>query len=822
MFLQFLLLLLALPFCTPAETITPTQPLRDGDVLVSKGARFALGFFSPSNSSHRYVGLWYYSISTTVVWVLNRDDPINDTSGVLSINTRGNLVLYRRDSLIWSTNVSVSSVNNTIAQLLDTGNLVLIQNDGKRVVWQGFDYPTDTMLPYMKLGLDRRTGLNRFLTSWKSQGDPGTGEYSHKMGVSGSPQMFFRKGFQPLWRTDPWNGLGWASVPEVDSGSIFNTTFLNNTDEVSVVYNVMQPSVLSRLTADSDGFLQFYTAQKSDSKWVAFWFAPAERCDTYGRCGPNGNCNLITADFFECTCLAGFEPKSARDWSLADGSQGCVRIHGSSVCRSGEGFIKMAHMKVPDTSAARVDTSLSLEECREECLNNCNCSAYTRASVSGSGCLSWYGDLMDTRVLSVGGQDLFLRVDAITLAQNKRKKNIFHKKWLMVILTVGLALVTVLMVSLSWLAMKKRKGKGRQHKLLFNLNLSDTWLAHYSKAKQGNESRTPSKLQLFDLSTIVAATNNLSFTNKLGRGGFGSVYKGQLSNGQEIAVKRLSNDSGQGVEEFKNEVTLTAELQHRNLVKLLGCCIEEEEKVLIYEYMPNKSLDSFIFDETKRSMLTWEKCFEIIIGIARGILYLHQDSRLRIIHRDLKASNVLLDVDMIPKISDFGMARLFGGNQIEGSTNRVVGTYGYMSPEYAMEGLFSIKSDVYSFRVLLLEIITGRRNTTYYCGSPSFNLVGYVWSLWTESKALDIVDLSLEKSNHTNEVLRCIHIGLLCVQEFAIDRPTMLTIISMLGNNSTLPPPNQPAFVVKPCHNDANSSSVEASINELTITMDAR
>ncbi|RVW86392.1 G-type lectin S-receptor-like serine/threonine-protein kinase RKS1 [Vitis vinifera] len=175
-------------------------------------------------------------------------------------------------------------------------------------------------------------------------------------------------------------------------------------------------------------------------------------------------------------------------------------------------------------------------------------------------------------------------------------------------------------------------------------------------------------------SIIAAATNNFSFTNKLGWGGFGSVYKGQLSNGQEIAVKRLSKDSGQGVEEFKNEVTLIAKLQHRNLVKLLGCCIEEEEKVLIYEYMPNKSLDSFIFDETKRSMLTWEKRFEIIIGIAQGILYLHQDSRLRIIHGDLKASNVLLDVDMIPKISDFGMARLFGGNQIEGSTNRVVGT----------------------------------------------------------------------------------------------------------------------------------------------------
>lgn len=461
MFLQFLLLLLALPFCTPADTITPTRPLRDGDFLVSKGARFALGFFSLGNLNHRYVGIWYYNISKqTVVWVLNRDDPINDTSGVLSIHTRGNLVLYRRDSPLWSTNVSVSSVNSTVAQLLDTGNLVLIQNDGKRVVWQGFDYPTDTMLPYMKLGLDRRTGLNRFLTSWKSPSDPGTGEYSYKMEVSGSPQLFLQKGFDLIWRNGPWNGLRWAGVPEMNIGFLFNASFLNNEDEVSVVFGMVQPSILSRLTVDSDGLVRRYTWQESDRKWVAFWFAPGERCDNYGRRGPNGNCNLYTADDFECTCLAGFEPKSAREWSLRDGSGGCVRIQGANLCRSGEGFIKVAQVKVPDTSAARVDTTLSLEECREECLNNCNCSAYTSANVSGggSGCLSWYGDLMDTRVFTKGGQALFLRVDAVTLAQSKRKKNIFHKKWMIGILTMGVALVTVLMVSLSWLATKKRKG----------------------------------------------------------------------------------------------------------------------------------------------------------------------------------------------------------------------------------------------------------------------------------------------------------------------------------------------------------------------------
>ncbi|KAL6333224.1 hypothetical protein AAG906_028407 [Vitis piasezkii] len=720
------------------NTITPNQPFRDGDLLVSKQSR---------------------------------DHPINDSSGVLSINTSGNLLLHRGNTHVWSTNVSISSVNATVAQLLDTGNLVLIQNDDKRVVWQSFDHPTDTMLPHMKLGLDRRTGLNRFLTSWKSPEDPGAGEYSFKLDVNGSPQLFLSMGSKWIWRTGPWNGLGFVGVPEMLTTFIFDIRFWNTGDEVSMEFTLVNSSAFSSIKLGSDGLYQRYTLDERNHQLVAIWSAARDPCDNYGRCGLNSNCDVYTGAGFECTCLAGFEPKSQRDWSLRDGSGGCVRIQGTNTCRSGEGFIKIAGVKPPDASTAR------------ECLNDCNCRAYTSADVStgGSGCLSWYGDLMDIRTLAQGGQDLFVRVDAIIL------------------------------------------GKGRQCKTLFNMSSKATRLKHYSKAKEIDENGENSELQFFDLSIVIAATNNFSFTNKLGRGGFGTVYKGLLSNGQEIAVKRLSRNSGQGVEEFKNEVTLIAKLQHKNLVKLLGCCIEEEEKMLIYEYLPNKSLDYFIFDETKRSMLTWRKRFEIIIGIARGILYLHQDSRLRIIHRDLKASNILLDIDMIPKISDFGMARLFGKNQVEGSTNRVVGTYGYMSPEYAMEGLFSIKSDVYSFGVLLLEIITGRKNTAYYHDSPSFNLVGYVWSLWREDKALDIVDPSLEKSNHANEVLRCIQIGLLCVQESAIDRPTMLTVIFMLGNNSTLPPPNQPAFVMKTCHNGANSFSVVVnSINEVTITMDAR
>ncbi|KAF5742202.1 cysteine-rich receptor-like protein kinase 10 isoform X2 [Tripterygium wilfordii] len=188
-----------------------------------------------------------------------------------------------------------------------------------------------------------------------------------------------------------------------------------------------------------------------------------------------------------------------------------------------------------------------------------------------------------------------------------------------------------------------------------------------------DESLSLQSLQ-FDLSTIKAATNNFSERNKIGQGGFGNVYKGTFSNGQNVAVKRLSETSGQGSEEFKNEIALVAKLQHRNLVKLLGFCLEGEEKILIYEYVPNKSLDHFLFDTGDAELLNWSARYKIIGGTARGLLYLHEESRLRIIHRDLKAANILLDVDMNPKISDFGMARIFGVDQSEGTTNRVVGT----------------------------------------------------------------------------------------------------------------------------------------------------
>ncbi|KAM3701588.1 hypothetical protein ACJW31_05G185200 [Castanea mollissima] len=279
----------------------------------------------------------------------------------------------------------------------------------------------------------------------------------------------------------------------------------------------------------------------------------------------------------------------------------------------------------------------------------------------------------------------------------------------------------------------------------------------------------------FDFVTIEAATNKFSDDNKIGEGGFGKVYKGVLLDGKEIAVKRFSSKSLQGLEEFKNEIILIAKLQHRNLVRLLGFGIEGGEKLLVYEFMPNKSLDIFIFDSKRRLLLDWKTCYNIISGIARGLLYLHEDSRLKIIHRDLKPSNVLLDHDMVAKISDFGMARIFYEKQNIANTKRIVGTYGYMAPEYAMEGVFSVKSDVFSFGVILLEIISGKKNSGFYLTEHAQTLLAY---------------------------------------EDPQDRPTMSTVVALLGSESiSLPKPKHPAFsVAKFIQMD------EVSVNELSFS----
>ncbi|XP_052301289.1 G-type lectin S-receptor-like serine/threonine-protein kinase RKS1 isoform X20 [Populus trichocarpa] len=801
LFLLFSLIMLQFLSCTSQESLKTNQTIKEGDLLISKGNIFALGFFSPGSSTNRYLGIWYHKIpEQTVVWVANRNDPIIGSSGFLFINQFGNLVLYRKDDqklLVWSTNVSVEENDTCEAQLLDSGNLILVRKRSRKIVWQSFDYPTNIQLPGMKLGLDRKLGTDRFLTSWRSADDPGIGDFSIRINPNGSPQFFLYNGTKPITRAPPWP---WRSQM-----GTFKSVFVNDPDEIYCQSTVPDGYYLVRLIVDHSGLLKMLTWRESDGRWKEYWKSPQLQCDYYGYCGAYSTCELANYNAFGCACLPGFEPKNPMEWSLRDGSGGCVRkrLQTSSVCDHGEGFVKVENVVLPESSAAAwVDMSKSRAACEVECKRNCSCSAYAIIGIPGKnyGCLNWYKELVDIRYDRSNSYDLYVRVDAYELADTKRKSNDSREKTMQAILAPSIALLWFLISLFAYLWFKKRAKKGSELQV----------------------NSTSTELKYFKLSTTTAATNNFSPANKLGQGGFGSVYKGLLANGLEVAIKRLSRSSRQGTEEFKNEVMVIAMLQHRNLVKLLGYCTQDGEQILIYEYLPNKSLDSILFHETRRLLLDWRKRFDIIVGIARGILYLHQDSRLRIIHRDLKCSNILLDAEMNPKISDFGMAKIFEGNQTEDRTRRVVGTYGYMSPEYAVFGNFSVKSDVFSFGVMLLEIVSGKKNNRFYQRNPPLTLIGYVWELWREDKALEIVDPSLKELYHPREALKCIQIGLLCVQEDATDRPSMLAVVFMLSNETEIPSPEQPAFLFRKSDNNPDIAldveDGQCSLNEVTIT----
>ena len=424
-FLLLHTLLVLLPqFDTLHDTLTTSKPIRDGDLLVSNGETFALGFFTPGESTNRYVGIWFYEApEKPVAWVANRDNPITDTAGVLSIDLHGNLVLYGEDQKksIWSTNIVTNSNDSIIlAQLTDVGNLVLFLNETGEVLWQSFDYPTDTFLQGMKLGLDRTTGLNRILTSWKSKDDPGIGNFSFILNTnSSSPELFLYKGNILWWRSGHWNGIGWSGIPTLSSNdSVMYFNLFNSEYETSTVWGLRYPgaSLFSRLVLNGSGSIHRFVSAISDQEWDILGTVPLDRCDNYGKCGAFGKCQIQNGTEFECTCLPGFEPRSPSEWSARNATSGCVKMHGgASVCKSDVEFVKVENVKLPDSSFARVDEKLSLKECERQCLENCSCTAYGGIGVKEEvGCLRWFGELMDTRVLD-GGQNLYVRVDAIEL-----------------------------------------------------------------------------------------------------------------------------------------------------------------------------------------------------------------------------------------------------------------------------------------------------------------------------------------------------------------------------------------------------------------------
>ncbi|XP_047166448.1 probable leucine-rich repeat receptor-like serine/threonine-protein kinase At3g14840 [Vigna umbellata] len=315
------------------------------------------------------------------------------------------------------------------------------------------------------------------------------------------------------------------------------------------------------------------------------------------------------------------------------------------------------------------------------------------------------------------------------------------------------------------------------------------WRLHIGKRNSLAKELKHLNLQmgLFPMRKIKVATNNFDISNKIGEGGFGPVYKGTLSDGTRIAVKMLSSKSKQGNREFINEIGLISALQHPCLVKLYGCCVEEDQLLLIYEYMENNSLAHALFRNEECCMrLDWATRYKICVGIARGLAFLHEESRLKVVHRDIKATNVLLDKDLNPKISDFGLAKLDDEDNTHIST-RIAGTYGYMAPEYAMHGYLTDKADVYSFGVVALEIVTGKNNTIPRPKQEALHLLDWARLLKEKGNLMELIDGRLGSNFNEKEVMMMIKVGLLCTNATANLRPTMSSVLSMLEGKAVIP-----------------------------------
>ncbi|KAM3362542.1 G-type lectin S-receptor-like serine/threonine-protein kinase isoform X1 [Capsicum galapagoense] len=800
---------------TLSDTLVPGQLLSfsAGHTLVSKQGKFELGFFSPAGASDKlFIGIWYSNIKTkTVVWIANRDNPIRPPFNNSHLElSDGNLqLLDARTQRVWNSNLSAASAYVIRAVLLDSGNLCL--TNGNDTQWQSFDYPTDTWLPGAMIGFDKTTNTLQKLTSWRNLNDPASGSYSLQLGPNQNGELVVQRNLQEQWwRSEPWNEGGFAILAQQNRyKNLFNFSYNPAEDSKYITYNVFGEFDISRIVLEFNGSMKQWFWSKDHQNWQVVWSGPTGNCDRINHCGAFGICDMNA--YPPCECLQGYEPKLKLDWDINDYSGGCVRKIPLQCDNNNKGYVRMQNVKLPASSESMQVGNDQI--CEYICSSNCSCNAYSY-STSGE-CLLWNGDLIDLSRIPNNSRQVVFNIK-LSERSNKGKKKP---------LLVGLAASITSAIFLCgtccyflWRTKLKEKGilgKKKFREILLFESATDLSKPGTSSNK-GQQKKCAVELKFFKLRELKAVTDNFSPHNKVGEGGFGSVFKGQLLDGQKIAVKRLSTQSQLGINEFKTEALLIPKLQHRNLVRFLGCCVEDEEKMLIDEYMPNKSLDYFIFDESRKSLLDWKKRYEIIIGIARGILYLHQDSRLRIIHRDLKASNILLDEDMNPKISDFGTARIFSGNQNEDKTNRVVGTYAYMSPEYARAGLFSIKSDVFSFGVILLEIISGTKNRVSYTSDSPPNLIRRAWELWNDGKAFELVDPSIVDSCSSEEALRCILVGLLCLQLNAADRPTMSTILYMLRIEATVPSPKQP--FITPNSDSIITEITSSSINEVTIT----
>ncbi|KAF8673782.1 hypothetical protein HU200_048537 [Digitaria exilis] len=760
------------------DTLTLGQSLLWNQTLVSKEGNFELGLFSPGKSKKYYIGIWFKKVTKqTVVWVANRERPILEPSASrFTLSDRGELLVQATNTLLWSSNASATTsspaTTTVVATLLDNGNLV-VRSNATGVVWQSFDHPTDTWLPGATLGYDRTRGVHSFLTSWTDSENPAPGEFSMVIDPHGQAKFdLLAGGAHQYWTTGVWDGEVFENVPEMRSGYFVGVPYAPNASVNMFSYHDRKPMGIGNFFLHVNGQMR-RRQWIVGGDWVLFCTEPHDACDVYGSCGPFGVCSNTTSP--ACECPSAFAPRSQREWTLGNTAAGCAR-RTELQCPS-DGFLAMPNTVQLPNGSAEVDGAQSDMACAAACRRDCSCTAYL---YDGTRCLVWNAELVNLRTLpnddqggdqqqqGVTGAVLHLRVAASEVPPSPSAAAAGHSwRKSMVMISSSVAAVVVLLAGLVVVVavavvVRKRRGKGKV------------------TAVQGS-------LLLFDYQAVRAATRD--FTEKLGSGSFGSVYKGVLADKTTpVAVKKLDG-LRQGEKQFRAEVVTLGMIHHINLVRLRGFCSEGSKRVLVYDYMPNGSLDAYLFKNGGSKVLSWGQRFGIAVGVARGLAYLHEKCRECIIHCDIKPENILLDEELGAKLADFGMAKLIG-HEFSRVLTTMRGTMGYLAPEWLAGAPVTAKADVYSYGLLLFELVSGRRNNASSDGRSAVYFPVHAAVKLHTGDVVGLLDKKLAGDANVEELERVCKVACWCIQDEEGDRPTMGLAVQQLEGvaDAGLPP----------------------------------
>ncbi|PUZ63728.1 hypothetical protein GQ55_3G090900 [Panicum hallii var. hallii] len=779
------------------DTLAAGEALAASDKLISRNGKFALGFFqfqqspgttskSPNTNTNTtssslgwYLGIWFNKIPVfTNVWVANREKPITDRElklAQLKISGDGNLVIMlsnaSTESIIWSTTgIVFTSTNNTSAVLMNNGNLALKPETSSNEVplWQSFDYPTDVGLPGAKIGRNKATGFNHQFISKKSLIDPGLGSYSVQIDTNGVLLLRSRKPpFVVYWSwpsgklAELVSALNALLDMDPRTKGLLKPTYADNDKEVYFTYTLLDESASVFVPIDITGQLKLKVWSQATESWQNIYAQPSYFCTTYAVCGPFTVCNGNASPF--CSCMESFYQKSPRDWELDDRTGGCARntpldctTSNKSTTSSTDVFHPIARVSLP-YDPRRLDDATTQSSCAKACLNDCSCTAY---AYTNSICSVWHGELLNVNQADGNGitsQDvLYIRLAARDLKSFTRDNK--RIPIVVIVVTCSASLGFLIMLVLLLMIWRNR----------FKL----------CGAPLHGIQGTGGGIVAFRYTDLCHATRN--FSERLGGGGFGSVFKGVLSDSTTIAVKRLDG-ARQGEKQFRAEVSSIGLIQHINLVKLIGFCCGGDKRLLVYEHMLNGSLDGHLF-QSNAAVLSWSTRYQIAIGVARGLLYLHKSCRECIIHCDIKPENILLDASFVPKIADFGMAA-FVGRDYSRVLTTFRGTAGYLAPEWLSGVAITPKVDVYSFGMVLLEIISGRRNSPEVHSSSGYHVTYFpvqAISKLHDGDLQSLMDPQLQGDFNLHEAERVCKVACWCIQDNEFDRPEMVEVVRAL------------------------------------------